>query len=417
MKPFLYLLLALATPCLALEKEQEEPPLILPEEREAVATQTEEFNAALAPILATAAKSTVSIWSGEDRLAYGTVIGEGTKLLSKWSELAEAGNELRIRASGNQFRSVRISGVYQDEDLAVLEVEGDPLTPISWSMESPKLGSFLAAPQPGGRLAAYGVVSVLERNLRITDKAMLGVKGDPEYKGPGVKVDSFKKGSGAIKAGIQVGDIIIKVRDREISGTRELQNALIGLAPGTSVALLVESAGKTRTVEVPLMNRTKMDEQFRGERIEMMERMGSELSTIRDSFTHAVQTDMRPQPSQIGGPIVDLKGNAIGLTLARADRTRSYYMPAAAIAALLKTEATNPAFAKVRDVEKEQQEQLAAMQAESQDLPNSGPHSKPNLLPKGKPSMITEEQMMRHISDLHRLMEHLQDEVEDLQNR
>jgi PDZ domain len=417
MKRFLCLLLALATPCLAREKEQEEPPLILPEEREAVAAQTEEFNAALAPILATAAKSTVSLWSGDDRLAYGTVIGDGTKLLSKWSELAEAGNELRIRASGNQFRSVRITGVYQDEDLAVLEIDGSPLTPISWTMEPPKLGSFLATPQPGGRLAAYGVVSVLERNLRTTDKAFLGVGGDIEYKGRGVRVRTLTKGSGATKAGLQVGDIILKVRDREISGTRELQNSLIGLAPGTSVPLLVESAGKTRTVDVPLMNRPKMYEQFHGERLEMMERMGSELSTIRDSFSHAVQTDMRPQPNQIGGPIVDLKGNAIGLTLARADRTRSFYMPAAAIAALLKTEATNPAFAKVRDVEKEQQEQLAALQAESQGPETEGPRARPNLLPKGKPTTITEEQMMRHISDLQRLMEHLQDEVETLENR
>ena len=56
---------------------------------------------------------------------------------------------------------------------------GTPLTPVKWSTESPVLGAFLATPQPNGKPAAFGVVSVLERNLRETDQAYLGVEGDP----------------------------------------------------------------------------------------------------------------------------------------------------------------------------------------------------------------------------------------------
>jgi hypothetical protein len=66
----------------------------------------------------------------------------------------------------------------------------EPLTPVRWFAMKPRLGGFLAAPQPDGRPAAFGVVSVLERNLRETDQAFLGVIGDRDFEGPGVKVES-----------------------------------------------------------------------------------------------------------------------------------------------------------------------------------------------------------------------------------
>jgi hypothetical protein len=52
--------------------------LLRPEERRAVEAQTDEFNAR-STVLAEAAKSTVRVWSGKRRLAYGTVIGDGNR--------------------------------------------------------------------------------------------------------------------------------------------------------------------------------------------------------------------------------------------------------------------------------------------------------------------------------------------------
>ena len=164
-------------------------PLLRPDERRAVEAQTDEFNRSLAPVLTEAAKSTVRVWSDNKRLAYGTVIGDGNRILTKWSEVAPAGKKIRIDGAGGVVLPARIVGVYEDEDLAVLETTGTPLTPVRWSMESPPLGGFLAASQPDGRPAAFGVVSVLERNLRQTDSAFLGVIGALDFDGPGVKID------------------------------------------------------------------------------------------------------------------------------------------------------------------------------------------------------------------------------------
>jgi serine protease Do len=401
MKPLVYLTLALAMPS-ALFAQDDDIPLLLPEERQAVDAQSAAFSEAIRPALTDVAKSTVRIWSGSRRLAYGTVVGDGSRILTKWSEIARARGELRVDAAGGESRDVKLLGVYEDEDLVLLEIVGKPLTPVKWTTESPKLGGFLAAAQPDGKLAAFGVVSVLSRNLKETDLAYLGVIGDPDHNGQGVKIQDVAKSSGAAAAGLKPGNVILKVGDRPISGLLELKNALTGAAPGTTVALLIDAESGERKVNVLLGNRPKMQQYFGG-RLEQMERMGGPISQVRDSFTNVIQTDMRPKPNQIGGPVVDLKGRVVGITMARADRTRSFVMPASAIVELLKKEAGNPAIAQVRGDEKAH-------------LPTGGEGS-PNMMPRGSTKPRSEERMRRHLSDMERLMEHMRSEMEGIERR
>ena len=396
MKPLVYLTIALLVPNALFA--QDDIPLLMPEERQAVDAQAAQLSEAISPALATVAKSTVRVWSGNRRVAYGTVVGDGTKILSKWSEVARGSGKLRVDIAGAEYRTVIPTGVYQDEDLVVLEVEGSPLTPVSWSAEMPKLGSFLAAPQPDGRLAAFGVVSVLERNLKKTDLAYLGVIGDREFRGQGVKIAEVAPESGALAAGLKPGNVILKVGERPISGLLALQNALTGVSPGATISLLVESQGKSTNVKVMLGNRPKMA-QFSGDRLQQMERMGGAISQVRDSFTHAIQTDMRPKVNQIGGPVVDLQGHVVGITIARADRTRSFVMPAAAVMDLLKKEPENPALAQVETAEEEV------------PLPTRGGMAPP----RGRANPGGEERMRRHLTDMQRLMNHLRDEMDGVE--
>ena len=395
MKPIVYLIIALGLPNAL--RAQDDIPLLLPEERQAVDAQADEFNAAIKPAIATAAKSTVRVWSGSRRLAYGTVVGDGRKILTKWSEVARARGDLRVDA-GDESRAVKLAGVYQDEDLVLLEIEGKPLTPVSWSFEAPGLGGFLAAPQPDGRLAAFGVVSVLSRNLRDTDLAYLGVVGEAGFTGQGVKIKDVDEKSGAHAAGLKPGNVILKVGERPISGLLELKNALIGVTPGAKVSLLVKADGGENKIEVTLGNRPQLPQYANG-RLEQMERMGGQVSQVRDSFTQVIQTDMRPKPNQVGGPVVDLQGRVLGITMARADRTRSFVMPAAAVVDLLKKEAGNPALAQVRQEEKE--------------VPATprGDAKRGRAMPGG------EDRMRRHLSDMQRLMDHLRLEMEALEER
>jgi serine protease Do len=393
MKPTVYLIIALGLANAV--RAQDDIPLLLPEEREAVDSQADEFNEAIKPAIAAAAKSTVRVWSGSRRLAYGTVVGDGSKVLTKWSEVARARQDLRVDA-GDESRAVKLAGVYQDEDLVLLEIEGKPLTPVNWSLETPRLGGFLAAPQPDGRLAAFGVVSVLSRNLRDTDLAYLGVIGEAGFNGQGVKIKDVDANSGAHAAGLKPGNVILKVGERPISGLLELKNAMTGVAPGAKISLLVATSDGEKAVAVTVGNRPQLPQYANG-RLEQMERMGGAVSQVRDSFTQVIQTDMRPKPNQVGGPVVDLQGRVLGITMARADRTRSFVMPAAAVVDLLKKEAGNPALAQVRQEEKE-------VPAAARGNAKRG-----RAMPGG------EDRMRRHLSDMQRLMDHLRLEMEALE--
>ena len=382
---------------------EDDIPLIMPEERQTVDDQSVAFSEAIRPALVEAAKSTVRVWSGSRRLAYGTVIGDGSRIITKWSEIARSRGELRVDSSNNESRDVKLLGVYQEEDIVLLKVEGKPLTPVNWSFEENKLGSFLAASQPDGRLASFGVVSVLSRNLRETDLAYLGVISDAEFVGEGVKIKAVAKDSGAATAGLALGDVILKVGDRPISGLQELKNALVGVSPGAMISLRIAANGAEKNVQVLLSNRPKLP-QYLGGRLEQMERMGGPISQIRDSFSQVIQTDMKPKPNQIGGPVVDLNGRVRGITVARADRTRSFVMPAKAVVDLLKKEPENPALAQVRNPD----EQIQSSARGEVD---------PQARPRGRTRPSSEERMRRHLSDMERLMEHMRLEMQGLDER
>ena len=64
---------------------------------------------------------------------------------------------------------------------------------------------------------------------------------------------------------------------------------------------------------------------------EFQNSLGGPLSERRAGFPLAIQHDSVLQPTDCGGPIVDLDGKAVGLNIARAGRVESYALPAAIV--------------------------------------------------------------------------------------
>ncbi len=382
-----------------------EVPLMTPSERKAVDEQSTAFNKALEPMLKKAARSTVRIW-GKDRqpllLAYGTVVGDGSQVLTKWSEIERFTESLQVQAGENRSFQAEVEGVYIDEDLALLKLVAGgsqsrpPLVPAEFQPVGLTIGRFLAAPQPSGAPGAFGVVSVLERNLRETDQAHLGIMADPEYKGQGVRIATVQAEYGAAEAGLRQGDVILKVEERSISGLQELRNVLSSKQPGDRVNLRLETAGKEKDVEVRLSNRP-LQGQFAGNRLNQMESMGGRINRVRSGFSRVVQSDMQIQSNRVGGPVVDLQGRVVGITLARADRTRTYVMSSAAVMGLLGERFDSVAEAQVKSAKKEQL--LATQQRE--------------LIPQARPRDV--KRMQRNLSDLERLAQRIDEEMQALE--
>ena len=391
-----------------MDRDKDRVPLMRPDEEAEVNRQSDAFNKALEPIIADASKSTVRIWGNSRRpkiLAYGTVVGNGSQVLTKWSEIERFEDSLQVQTTGSESYSAEVVGVFSEDDLVLLELgnggQGSAsLTPAKFHTSDLTLGKFLTAPQPTGRPVAFGVVSVLERNLRETDQAHLGIMAERGYSGEGVQIAGVQPEYGAANAGLQAGDVILKVDDRVVSGLFELKNTLSTKQPGDTVKILIESAGKERTVEVLLSNRP-VTGQFSGDRLNQMERMGGDTSKVRDGFSKVVQSDMQIQSGRIGGPVVDLQGRIVGITLARADRTRTYIMGSESVLNLLKGKYDTVAEARAKQDAREQM--LAKQQQE--------------LIPKiramGKPGNA--QRMGKHLSDMERLMERMQEEMDALE--
>jgi serine protease Do len=386
-----------------------EVPLMRPDERNVLDAQTLDFNKALEPILSDASKSTVTIWTRGQRkpIAYGTVVADGTSILTKWSEIERFADSLFVNGAKGKGGKAEVAGVFTEEDLALVSISADvakseEISEAKFHVSDLPLGRFLVAARPDGKPGAFGVVGVLERNLRETDKAHLGIMADFEYRGAGVRIANVQPEYGAAEAGLRSGDVILKVNERQISGLQELKNALSGKSPGDKVTLRIETAGKERDVEVLLSNRPVLG-QFAGGRLNAMERMGGELNRIRDSFSRVVQSDMKIQANQIGGPVVDLQGRVVGITMARADRTRTYIMGSEAVLELLKrkTDTVAEAQAKTEKLKMELAEQNRAM------LPEIRRDAKPRDLPRTR----------RHLSDIERLLGRANRELDDLDRR
>jgi serine protease Do len=68
----------------------------------------------------------------------------------------------------------------------------------------------------------------------------------------GVMVNEVLKGTPAEKAGIEVGDIILKINERDIENMGDLRNTIAMLTPGTKTKLLIYRDGKEQTVTVKI---------------------------------------------------------------------------------------------------------------------------------------------------------------------
>jgi serine protease Do len=389
------------------EFAEDDVPLLRPEEREAITKQATELFSTNQPLVRATNQSIVWVWAGGRRPAsFGTVVGDGTQVIAKWSEIARGKGFVQVVDPSGTTRPAKITGVYEDEDLAVLSIEGAALTPVQWSTaETPSLGRFLVAAGPGGQPVGFGVVSVRERNLKETDRAFLGIAADPLHNGPGAKIGQIEEHSAAALAGVRAGDVITAIDGRVLSGLRELRSALTGKSPGDSVELKLSRNGQERSVTVKLASRPDLP-QFTNPRLRQMEQMGGAISLVRQAFPKAIQTDMQIEPNECGAPVLDLEGKVVGLLAARADRTRSFIIPAADIATMLQRPAADPAVAKIRvpDDALEAARIASASRQERPRMPQEG-------MPLGRGDAA---RVQRQLNDMQRLMQRLDEEMSDV---
>jgi len=355
-----------------------------PENQVLLDEQAADIFRALVPSVKSASAGTVEVRVWRKRVSYGTIVGPET-VLTKWSEVSRDLRSLSCRTGAGEWLPAVVSGVYPDADLAVIKVAGLEVDPVVFAGEKDlRPGSFLCLTRPDGEAAGMGVVSVMPRSLRSSDRAFLGVAMDLEFKGPGVLVRRVELGTGAERSGLMASDIILEVTGKKVNGSFELSTLLQRLDPGQKVKIRFARGEEEREVEVELGGRPRAP-RIPYSRMEQMNNMGGHrYSEVRDGFSSVVQSDMQIAPEDCGAPVVDLEGRVVGLAIARAGRIKTFIIPSSAIKKLL---ASKPAPPEVQ-------------------LGDAGKMSPPEVrTPEADPF----EAMRRRLEEMKRLMEEIEE--------
>ena len=270
--------------------------------------------------------SVAQVISGGRPVSLATVVSTDGYLLTKRSELT--GDPIRVRLSDNRIYPGRVAAVRRNSDLALIRIQGDvPLVPVDFVDRTPPIASFLLSVGRKGRTIGVGVLGVPAR--RVSHRAVLGVQLQDDGAGRAV-VAEVKKNSGAEAAGIEPGDLIVAVNDRPETNHQGVRQILGGMFPGERVRLKVLRPTDLAGLQTLQMN-AKMRDLGRVEESENDTRVNGPRNERQSGFELVFQHDTVLDPDQCGGPVINSRGDVIGINIARAGRVMSYALPSSLV--------------------------------------------------------------------------------------
>jgi len=72
----------------------------------------------------------------------------------------------------------------------------------------------------------------------------------------------------------------------------------------------------------------RQEQVFRNLFFDPHQALNGQVSARRDGFSAIIQHHIPIGPAQCGGPLIDLDGRAVGLNIARVNRSETYALPA-----------------------------------------------------------------------------------------
>jgi serine protease Do len=283
-------------------------------------------------VVARASLSTVRVICGSKDTALGVVVDEKGWILTKSCDLKD---KITCKLHDGRVLDARLVGIHKDNDLALLKIEASGLVPVEFTDSKGTLaGNWVVCAGLGADPVAIGVVSVPTRT--IPDKSgfdlpppnagYLGVAPGPGN--GGIRVLQVLPKTGADKAGLKADDIILFLAGKAVSDPKEFAKEVQKFKTGEVITLKVKRGEKELDLNITLGKRPVP-------RVELQNRMGSELSSRRTGYPIVLQFDGLIKPTDCGGPLVDLDGKVIGISICRAGRAENWAIPAEAIKPLL----------------------------------------------------------------------------------
>lgn len=266
-----------------------------------------------------AAKATAQVLADDKVVALGSVVDPQGYIVTKASLL---NGKITCRIAGHEVLDATLVGASVEHDLALLKVEASDLTPVTWRTEPAAPGTLVAAVSPDGDAIGIGVVSAEPRDVpgpkrQNRRRGWLGVSlggGDLE-----VGVTEVIEDSAAAEAGLHAGDEIRSIDGQAMRSMNEIIETVGSHAPGETLVIIVQRQAEQLTKEIVLGKPPQDPEDQWG---------GGPFSVRREGFPSVLPHDIAVSPSQCGGPLIDMDGNAVGINIARALRVTTYAIPA-----------------------------------------------------------------------------------------
>jgi serine protease Do len=291
----------------------------------------EEILHTLAPVSAKTRYSIVKFYVDSETVSLGAIISSNGLVVTKASELKKG--KLTCWTADDRHVDAQVIGTDEEDDVALVRVQAEGLTPIEWAEDEVHVGQWAITPGIAKTPHAIGIISALPRKIR-PQRAFIGVQFDARSSEP--RVDRLEEGLGAEKVGMKKGDLIVAVNSEAVTNRKQVIDALGEFRQGQTVKLRVKREEDELDFEIELMPPTENLRAGDFESSAEAARLRGQVSQRSQGFEQAIEHDTVLQPWLCGGPLVNLDGKAVGLNIARAGRVTTYALPAKLVKKILK---------------------------------------------------------------------------------
>jgi serine protease Do len=267
--------------------------------------------------------SSAVIYSGRKEVAYGTVISPDGYLLTKASEI-EGIEKITVRVTSGIFDDAKVIAEDETWDVALIKIKAQGLIPVNYAPDSNlKRGTWVVVngvTSRNKRRVLAGIISAEAREILPEGGAILGIHLE-EKKGK-ILIKKVIEGSGAEQAGLLPNDQITALGSEKLSDLEAFTEKMKTTKAGSKVNIRILRDAKEMELEV---TSTAQNELFSDET--RNDQMSGIVSKRRSGFQRVIQHDVFGSKSTMGGPVLNLDGQTIGMNIARANRAETFAIP------------------------------------------------------------------------------------------
>jgi len=252
----------------------------------------------------------------------GVVVSTDGYIITKASEVP--GLDLVFAWSDGTQSAASVVLMDRGLDLLLAKADRADTIPLTWASSIKcERGEWMLAFSKTGPVPPalrLGTISATRRSIT-GHGAALGIRMD-DTRDNGVRIVEVASESPAEAAGIRSDDVVLALDDQPVTDTTSLSRAMMTMQPGEQVKLRIRRGPVERDCSVRLASKSKIVSNWDGE-----DYANGGVSLRTDNFPDVLQHQLPLGPRDMGGPLINLDGKAIGINIARVDRVTTFALP------------------------------------------------------------------------------------------